>query len=214
MEGLIVEEPGTEPIATAAMPDSDEERQLADEIVELWAVHVEAKGVANKTRTELKAIRERLSGRLYEMKQLLARPGRNGQWSAWLKERKLSRATADRLVQRFAAATPSGESTHESIEDVEKLAKSVWQRVQKVLSTDEAVVAFIASLADLAGLECEQRQDGLLISEAVEQAADEVPDFVSVSESAMQPSSEVAPIADQVVEQAAAAADAGIGATA
>jgi hypothetical protein len=108
---------------------------------------------------------------------------------------------------------PTGAIPEPETPSPEKIAESVWRSLRKALTTGEAVVAFIASIADLAGLDCEQRQDGLLICD-VGQASADVPDFVSVSESAMQPSSEVAPIADQAVEQAAAAADAGIGATA
>lgn len=224
MEGLIAQETGIEAVPTTAMPDSEEERRLADEIVELWAVHAKANGVVNKTRTELKAIRERLSGRLYEMKQLLARRGCGGQWSAWLKERKLSRATADRLVQRFAATLPGHESSHESIEDVEKLAKTVWQRVQKLLTSDEAVIAFITHIADLAGIACEGRQEGLLIFAAAEQAADELPGSASPIESAPELTGEVSATTDEPCEesvatlpatgQAAAAAEAASGAAA
>jgi len=68
MDNIIAQETGTEAVATAAMPESEEERRLVDEIVELWEVHVQAKGVARKTRQELKGIRERLSERLHQNK--------------------------------------------------------------------------------------------------------------------------------------------------
>ena len=130
MEGVIAVERGTGTFDTVMEPGSEEEQKLAEEIARLWEVHVQAKGVVKKTRDELKAIWERLSERLYEMKQLLARPGRNGQWSAWLKERHISRATADRLVQRFSATLPGFKLPHESIprpskEAAEELARGV-----------------------------------------------------------------------------------------
>ena len=56
MDNIIAQETGTEAVATAAMTESEEERRLVDEIVELWEVHVQAKGVARKTRQELKGI--------------------------------------------------------------------------------------------------------------------------------------------------------------
>jgi hypothetical protein len=78
MEDRIAENPGVE-FAPAISPEPEDEQKLADEIRQLWAVHVEAQTVVKKTKTELKAIRQRLGERLYEMKQILARPGRNGQ---------------------------------------------------------------------------------------------------------------------------------------
>ena len=60
MDNIIAQETGTEAVATAAMPESEEERRLVGEIVELWEVHVQAKGVVKKTKEELKSIRERL----------------------------------------------------------------------------------------------------------------------------------------------------------
>jgi len=50
------------------MPESEEERRLVGEIVELWEVHVQAKSVVKKTKEELKSIRERLSERLHQNK--------------------------------------------------------------------------------------------------------------------------------------------------
>ena len=68
MDNIIAQETGTEAVATAAMPESEEERRLVGEIVELWEVHVQAKGVVKKTKEELKSIRERLSERLHQNK--------------------------------------------------------------------------------------------------------------------------------------------------
>ena len=97
MEDIITAERGTELVqAESSLADSvgpsEEEQRLADEIGQLWEGHAQAKTTVTKTKEELKAIRELLSERLYELKQLLARPGRCGQWSSWLKERKISRA--------------------------------------------------------------------------------------------------------------------------
>src|ERR1017187_6758531 len=148
MEDIITAERGTELVqAESSQGDllgpSEDEQRLADEIAQLWEVHAQAKTTVTKTKGELKAIRELLSERLYELKQLLARPGRCGQWSSWLKERKISRATADRLVLRYGANLPGYESPHEAIansadDSAEKVAKNVWSRFGKFLATDEA----------------------------------------------------------------------------
>src|ERR1039458_5031353 len=180
MEDAAMHQASTEGIPTALLPETGDEQRLADEIRQLWAVHVEAKTTVKNTRADLKAIRELLGERLYELKQLLARPGRNGQWSAWLKERKISRATADRLVQRYGANLPGNESPHEansnpSEDSAEKLAKSVWLRFGKTLATDEVVIDFIRRIAELSGVGHEQRAEGLVIFKPVPTAAEELP---------------------------------------
>lgn len=85
MEDMIALETATEGIATAALPGSEQEQKLADEIVELWTVHEEAKTTVTRTREELKAIRMRLGERLARIKELLVKPGRKGGWSSFLR---------------------------------------------------------------------------------------------------------------------------------
>src|ERR1017187_5533945 len=215
MEDIITAERGTELVqAESSQADSvgpsEEEQRLADEIGQLWEVHAEAKTTVTKTKEELKAIRELLSERLYELKQLLARPGRCGQWSSWLKERKISRATADRLVQRYGANLPGYESPHEAIsnspEDTAvRLAKSVWQRFRNTLATDEAVIQFIGCIAEFAGFGHERRAEGLMILKPALKAAEELPATAPTVDPAPQPSDEVTAIAEEPREEPAAA---------
>jgi ElaB/YqjD/DUF883 family membrane-anchored ribosome-binding protein len=144
------------------------EQKLADEIKQLWAVHVEAQSAAKKTKAELKAIRQRLGERLHEMKRLLARPGRNGQWPAWLKEHRISRASADRLVQRHAATLPGYESPREAISepttaDVMRLFDSVWPRLEKKLTTRSSAYEFLVCLVGAFELGSEILDNGLLV---------------------------------------------------
>ena len=75
MEDIITAERGTELVqAESSLADSvgpsEEEQRLADEIGQLWEVHAQAKTTVTKTKEELNAIRELLSERLYELKQL------------------------------------------------------------------------------------------------------------------------------------------------
>lgn len=210
MEGIITEETGTGAVATTAEPGSEEEQKLAEEIARLWEVHAQAKTSVKKTKAELKAIRERLSERLYEMKQLLARPGRNGQWSAWLKEHKISRASADRLVQRFAATLPGHESPHEAassqpIGTAEELARGVWPSFRKVLSTHQAVVEFLGCIAEISGVPHEWREEGLVIFNPVPKAADELPGSASPTDHTCQPSDEAAAMTEEPAVETAAA---------
>ena len=209
MEDMIAQETGTEAVAATALPESEEERQLASEISELWATHLQAKTVAKKTKEELKVIRERLGERLYQMKQVLARPGRNGQWSGWLKERQISRATADRLVQQHAAALPGFESPHEAISNppvdvAAKLAKVVWSRYKNVLATDELVVEFIASFAEISGVPHELCADGLMIFRPATKAVDELSGSASATDPAPQPADPAPTITEEPAAETAA----------
>ena len=209
MEDAAMHQASTEGIPTALLPETGDEQRLADEIRQLWAVHVEAKTTVKNTRADLKAIRELLSERLYELKQLLARPGRNGQWSAWLKERKISRATADRLVQQYRADLPGYESPHEAIsspseDTAEKLARVVWARFRKFFVSDEVVIRFINGIAALSGVGHEECADGLLIFKSVPKATDELPGTAPAIDPVPQPSEEGPPIPEEPRDETAA----------
>jgi hypothetical protein len=77
------------------------ETTLAGEIGELWSKHVRADNTLKHTNEELKLIRQVLSKKLHEMKQLLAQPGRNGKWAPFLNQHNIARATADRYVKDY-----------------------------------------------------------------------------------------------------------------
>ncbi|MGD0694787.1 MAG: hypothetical protein ABSB82_08015 [Terriglobia bacterium] len=214
MEGITAEErttdvvPGSSPATDS--PGTFGEPKPADEIAQLWTVHVQAKGVVRKTREEMKAVRQRLSERLSEIKPLLVRPGRSGQWSAWLKERGISRASADGLVRRYAAALPGHESTHEEIsnppdDSAENLAKVVWSRLKKVLATDQSAIDFIGCLVTASGVAHEQRDDGLVIFNPVPKAADQLSDSAPATDPIPQPCDEASNIAAEPPAEASAA---------
>jgi hypothetical protein len=134
----------------AATTESQDER--GDEIASLWAAHAEAKITARATNEELRNIRAKLGEQLYEMKQVLAQPGRGGQWSSFLRERGIPRATADRLVERHERfLSPESnllsEATPEPTEkEVETLFNSVLPRLQRFLKTPTSVYTFVAML--------------------------------------------------------------------
>ncbi|MGD0696532.1 MAG: hypothetical protein ABSB82_17060 [Terriglobia bacterium] len=215
MEETIAQERGPElvppssPSADSAGPPEVEQKP-ADEIGELWSIHLEAKSVAREAKQALKDVRQRLSERLSEIKPLLARPGRSGQWSAWLKERGISRATADRLVRRHAAALPGNESTHEAIsnppvDSAEKLAKAQWPRFRKILNTDESVIQFLGSIAEISGVAHEWQEEGLMIFRAVPKAADQLSDSDSATDPVPQASDNGSGITEEPIEETAAA---------
>lgn len=175
--------------------DAIVEARLEAEISTLWTDHTLLSQSHKKTAVEIRHLRARLAERLFEMKKILSRPGRGGEWRGWLRERGIPRSTADRLVARHGESlgVHDGNAPSESIPEPaeaspEKVAKSVWRSVQRVLTTDDAVVAFITYIAELSGIACEQRQEGLFIFDAVGQAAADVPIPASTTDPGPQPS--------------------------
>src|ERR1700676_4198889 len=87
-------------IADFTPQTTDPQTEIGEAITNLWSAHVNAKNAARATNEELRALRARLGEQLSEMKRLLAKPGCDGQWSGFLREHDIPRATADRLVAR------------------------------------------------------------------------------------------------------------------
>jgi hypothetical protein len=174
--------------------DGTLEIQLSQEISELWSVHTRLAANHKTTAKELRQLRAKLAESLYAVKNLLSRPGRGGEWRGWLRERRIPRSTADRLVSRHAetltgenANVPSGAISNLPEDSAEKLAKSVWQRFGKTLATDECVIRFIGCIAELSGVGHEQRDEGLLIFMPAPEDADEVPASAPAAGPAPQP---------------------------
>src|ERR1035438_10212816 len=169
IQDVVIAEPETE-----AQPDPTQhvdtiiETQLAQEISTLWMENTRLSADRKATAKDLRQIRASLAERLYEMKSLLSRPGRGGQWRGWLRGRAIPRSTADRLVSRHAETlgsgnegnVPSGATSEEVEANAEKLARNVWSRFGKVLTTEDSVIDFIGRIAELAGFGQEQRAEG------------------------------------------------------
>lgn len=87
------------------------------------------------------------------MKQVLARPGRNGQWSGWLKQSRISRATADRLVAKHERSLQPDSNclteqiTEPSEQEMQNLFAKPAPKLRKVLRTPASVYHFIDLLA-------------------------------------------------------------------
>jgi hypothetical protein len=148
---------------------SEEEIMLASEIEHLWGRHRNVQMSIQQDRDKVCSLRAELGQRLSQMKEVLARPGRNGQWSAWLKEHKIPRANADRLVAKHARSpNPDmnclSESISEPTEDtIMKLVSQVSSRLRKTLPGATNIYHFIGSLASSLGLEPKETVGGLLV---------------------------------------------------
>jgi len=128
---------------------TDSENDLSESITSLWVAHANAKIASRLTNAELRVLRTRLGEQLHEMKKMLVRPGRDGQWSAFLREHQIPRATADRLVARhLRTLNPDANLLNEPIsepteEDVQKLFASVWPKLRRVLRSRESLILFM-----------------------------------------------------------------------
>jgi hypothetical protein len=178
MEGTIVEERGSEVVSasltgTESIGPSDNEEKLAKEIRDLWTAHEGAQAAATKTKAEIKEVRERLSERLCQMKQLLAKPGRRGGWSSFLRVEGFAKATADRLVRKHQA--PSGpqpnvvsEEVSEPTEaDVERFFESLVPRLEQRLATARAAYRFLLRFVCHFELGHGMQDTGILVLEPI-----------------------------------------------
>ena len=201
-QNVVIAEPETEVQPDPTQPDDATiETQLTQEISTLWSDHVRLSANRRVTANDLRQIRASLAERLHEMKSLLSRPGRGGQWRSWLREKGINRSTADRLCDRHAETLGIGNAPSEAITEptvtaAEKLASVVWSRFRKVLVSDEVFIDFIGRIAELAGFGHEQRAEGLLIFK---------PAPAPATDPAPQPSDEVTAIAEEPREEPAAA---------
>jgi len=165
---ILVDSPVPE-ISQPESPSSDE-GILTNEIVELWQVQ-ESHQTSIKHETEqFRALRNKLGKLLHQMKELLARPGRSGQWSSFLKGHKIPRATADRLVQRYERSLhPNANRLSESISepterDIQNLLARVLPKLRRVLRTPQSTYRFldlVTSVFD--GIDRRATEEGILV---------------------------------------------------
>jgi hypothetical protein len=214
VQDIVAAEPeaGAQP-ASAQPDDAMIETQLAQEISTLWSDHVRLSTDRRATSKELRLIRMKLAERLHAMKSLLCRPdrGRASQWQGWLRQQGIPRSTADRLVARYdetlcrhSESMPSEEPSEPGPPTVEELAKGVWQRVGKFLSTGELVLRFIGCIAEISGVGHEQRDGGLVIFNPVPKTADGSPAAAPAAGPAPQPSCEASITTEEPVVGTAA----------
>jgi hypothetical protein len=134
-------------------PVSDE--YLAGETVFLWSTREHFRRQMNIQRAEVLKADSILGELLFRMKRKLSRMGRNGGWSEWLRQNKISRASADRLVLGFAESRGlTDELSHrEFIEPLQGnvciAARRTCNRLETMLKTPRSRMVFIQVLADL-----------------------------------------------------------------
>ena len=205
IQDVVIAEPETKVQSNPTQPvDTIIETQLAQEISTLWVENTRLSADRKATAMELRQIRASLADSLHEMKSLLSRPGRGGQWRSWLREKGINRSTADRLCDRHAETlcnheedAPNRAIAESAAMTAENLARVVWSRFRKVLATEESVIQFIGRIVELAGLGHEQRAEGLMIFHAVPKAAEGLPTTAPAIDPVPQPSEKVSVITEE-----------------
>ena len=147
-----------------------DEACLTTEIMQHWDAHLHYQGSMKETNQKAREVRQRLGKLLFHLKQVLAKPGRDGRWSSFLKEHGIPRATADRLVARHQRsldpnANRLSEATSEpTAEQVQKAFNSVWPRLRRVLVTPSSIYQFVLALVSACKDPClELRDEGILV---------------------------------------------------
>jgi hypothetical protein len=148
----------------------EDETFLTVEILQLWETYRAYKSTLKEDNQRLRTARHDLSRVLFQMKEVLAKPGRNGQWSAWLKEKEICQATADRLVARYQQSlNPEPNCLTDSISEptepeIQKLLKSVLSKMRPVLRTPQSVFRFVDLLTTMCeGVDRRVSDEGILI---------------------------------------------------
>ena len=139
---------------------SEEETVVTLQIVSLWADRekkktslIKTKVSLNTTKEQLSHMRDELAKRFFELKNLLAKTGRNGRWMEFLRGENIPRATADRYVEshkRFLDGE-NGKRLTEAIsapteEEIKKMVVKLTPRLVLALSTPESIAQFLREM--------------------------------------------------------------------
>jgi hypothetical protein len=139
---------------------------LSGEIIRMWFNRKCLRREMVSQEAELLKIDGVLSGLFYDQKRRLSRLGRNGGWSKWLKQNKIPRSTADRLVlEHVEFFGLQHELPHrEQIEPLEGnvclAACRTSDKFEQTLKTPRSKMMFLRCLADRFGFEVDVEPDG------------------------------------------------------
>ena len=130
-----------------------EDQFVAGEIVNRWFHREQSRRLKDMHEIEMLKFDAELAELLFRRKQMLCHPGRSGEWSLWLRQQKISRSTADRLVAQYAEAHGlADELRHRQIVhplegNVSLAASRVYKRLKHMLSTPWSKMVFLRCLA-------------------------------------------------------------------
>ena len=143
-----------------------DDKFVAGEIVNRWFHREQSRRLMNLHETEMLEFDAVLAELLFRMKQKLSRIGRTGQSSGWLRQERIARSTADRLVAQCAESHGlTDDLRHREIAEplegnVCSAAQRTYKRLKNMLSTPRSRLMFLTCLADSFGLGVDSELDG------------------------------------------------------
>lgn len=149
-------------------PVTDE--NLENEILLQWSQREYFRRFMNLQKAEVLIIDAVLGELFYRMKRKLSKPGRDGEWSAWLKQHNIMRNTADRVILDFKEffglndAQPNRDSAEPKMEKVCKAAYRISDGLENMLHTPESKMMFVRCLADFFQLKVDFEGDSIRLS--------------------------------------------------
>jgi hypothetical protein len=144
------------------IPVSDE--HLADEIALQWSQRECFSRIMNLQKAEILRIDAVLGELFYRLKQKISKPGRNGAWSAFLKEHNIIRNTADRLALEHSEFYNLSD-TREPVENrICQTAYRTSEGLENMLRSPMARMKFVRCLADFFELTVEFEGDSVRLS--------------------------------------------------
>jgi hypothetical protein len=168
----------------------ENETVLTAQILQLWEIYRTSKDTAKEQTQRLRIARQDLSRVLFQMKQALAKPGRNGEWSSWLREKGIPRATGDRLARKYERSlNPVSNCINEAISapteaEIQKALKTVLPKLRHVLQTPQSAYHFITLLISVCdGIGRQVTDAGIFIAkpQAEPTAGESVPEPESIT---------------------------------
>jgi DNA mismatch repair ATPase MutL len=129
---------------------SQAEISLEKQIGQLCGARNMYSSTIGRNRQKLAVVKVQLAEQLYNYKQLLARTGRGGKWTSFLRSLDINRASADRWVQaheRSLLPQPEKRLTEAlsgpSHVEIVALAKKLRPGLARVLTTSEPIAQFL-----------------------------------------------------------------------
>ena len=139
---------------------------LSGELISQWFQRKSLQREMSGLQAELSRMDGVLSGLFYDQKKRLSRLGRNGAWSGWLRQNKIPRSTADRLVLEHVEffglqhELPHREQAEPLEGRISLAACKTSDRHELMLKSPRSRMMFLSCVADRFGLGVEFGEDG------------------------------------------------------
>ena len=139
---------------------------LSGELISQWFQRKSLQREMTGLQAELSRMDGVLSGLFYDQKKRLSRLGRNGAWCGWLRQSKIPRSTADRLVLEHVEffglqhELPQRERPEPLEANISLAANRVSDRHEQMLKSPRSRFMFLTCLADRLGLAVDFGEDG------------------------------------------------------